>query len=182
MEIKFRTQLGELLEHLGLKGHAVEIGVAEGRNAEVLIRQKAITKLYLIDSWQHLKQSGDGGYPQKWHDDNYKDVLRRTKIHEVKRTILRGLSSEMVKEMPDDSLILAYVDGDHSYKGCLTDLQAIYPKVKVGGVISCHDYLNLSYGVNDAVRDFCKEHGITEIHTTEENGDESMVSCWFIKK
>lgn len=182
MEIKFRTQFGELLEHLGLKGDAAEIGVAEGRNAQVLIASPAITKLYLIDNWATLNQSGDGSYPQAWHDGNYKEVLQRTKRFADKRVMLKGLSSEMIKQIPDDSLVLAYVDGDHSKNGCLSDLKAIYPKVKVGGVISCHDFLNLSYGVNEAVKEFTAEVGITEIHTTEENGDDSMVSCWFVKK
>lgn len=184
MEIKYRTQLGELLEHFGLSGHAVEIGVAEGRNAQVLIESPQITKLYLIDNWATLNQSGDGSYPQSWHDKNYKEVLQRTKRFAEKRAILKGLSSEMIKQIPDDSLVLAYIDGDHSYNGCLADLKAIYPKVKNGGIVSGHDYLNLSYGVNQAVKEFATANGYSEsdIHTTEENGDTSMVSFWFVKK
>lgn len=183
MEIKYRTQLGELLEHYGLKGHAVEIGNAEGRHAQVLISQPAITKLYMIDAWQTLNQTGDGAYSQAWHDNNWKEAHERVEPFKEKAVFLKGLSSEMIKEIPDDSLILAYVDGDHSFQGCLNDLRDIYPKVKKGGIISGHDYLNMFYGVNQAVSVFLSENGysINDIHTTDEDGDTSMVSFWFVK-
>jgi len=184
MEIKYRSQLGLLLEHFGLKGDAVEIGVAEGRNAQVLITQTSITKLYMIDYWGNLNQSGDGGFPQSWHDKNYKEALQRTKNHLEKRVILKGLSGEMIKQISDDSLVLAYIDGDHSFQGCLNDLNAIYPKVKTGGIISGHDVLNKDYVVGDALKVFISENGYLEsdIHYTEENGDLNMVSFWFVKK
>lgn len=184
MEIQFRTQFPELLKHLGLQGHALECGIAEGRNAQVLIQSEQITKLYMIDAWTHLKQSGDGGYDQSWHDNNYKEMLERTEPFKEKRVILKGLSSEMIKQIPDDSLIFAYVDAHHSYEGCYQDLLNIYPKMKVGGVIAAHDFLNLSYGVNRAVKDFVSQMFIPlkDVHTTEENGDTSMVSCWFVRK
>ena len=90
----------------------------------------------------------------------------------------------MIKQIPEDSLIFAYVDCDHSFSGCYSDLMNIYPKVKVGGVIAGHDYLNASYGVNRAVTEFTKEKGYlpSDIHTTKEDGDTSMVSFWLIKK
>lgn len=154
MEIKYRSQLPELLQHLGLKGDAVEIGVAEGRNAEVLIKSENITKIYLIDNWSHLNQAGDGGHPRSWHDTNYKEAHERVEPFKEKSVFLKGMSSEMIKKIPDDSLVLAYIDGDHSFNGCFNDLINVYPKVKSGGVISLHDYENLSYRVNHAVRKF----------------------------
>lgn len=184
MEIKYRTQFGELLEHLGLKGDAAEIGVAEGRNAEVLISKPAIEKLYLIDAWTHIAQPGDGGYHQSWHDNNWKEVHERVEPWKDKAVFLKGLSGEMIKQIPDDSLIFGYVDGDHTYHGCLSDLNKIYPKITKGGVLAGHDFLNFSYGVNKAVGTFIFEnHYIpNDIHVTEEDGDISMVSFWLIKK
>jgi len=184
MEIKFRTQLGLLLDHYKLKGDAVEIGVAEGRNSQILIVQPSITKLYMIDSWTTLEQTGDGSFPQEWHDKNYKEALQRTKAYLDKRVVLKGLSGEMIKQIPDDSLVLAYIDGDHSFKGFANDIYAIYPKVKTGGIISGHDVLNKDYGVGDALKLFIADNGYSEkdIHYTEESGDLNMVSFWFVKK
>lgn len=180
MEIKYRTQLGELLKHFGLSGDAVEIGVAEGRNAEVLISQDSIKKLYLIDAWTRLEQPGDGGNTQSWHDRNYIEAQQRVSQHKDKAVFLKGLSQDMIKQIPDDSLVLAYIDGDHSFEGALRDLRAIYSKVKKGGIIAGHDYLNLSYGVNLAVTEFLENRTHVKLHVIEED-EESMASFWFIK-
>jgi len=185
MEIRFRTQFGELLEHLELKGDAVEIGVAEGLNAENIIKSPQIEKLYLIDAYTKLNQRGDGGFDQEWHDINFKLAQERLAPY-GKAIWLRGLSQDMIDSIPDDSLIFAYLDGDHSYHGALSDLQRIQKKVKVGGVIAGHDYLSPQYGVNQAVKYFVFEsdgkYEMKDIHQTEENGDGSMVSFWFVKK
>lgn len=184
MEIKYRTQIPELLNYLGLIGPALEIGVAEGRNAEILIASPNITALYLIDSWTKLDQAGDGGHPQTWHENNWMEAHERVLPWTSKAIFLKGMSHQMISRIPDDSLVLSYIDGDHSFGGCFSDLLNVYPKVKTGGVIALHDYENLSYGVNKAVRKFILEnnYSLDDLHTTEEDGDLSMVSCWFIKK
>jgi hypothetical protein len=184
MEIKYRTQFGELLESMGLEGAAAEVGVAEGRNAQVLISSPAITRLYLIDAWTQLDQPGDGGYEQPWHDNNLKEVYERVAPWKEKAVIMKGLSYNMIRQIPDNHLVLAYLDGDHSYWGAYQDLVTIYNKVKSGGIIAGHDYLNPAYGVNKAVKSFLAFNGYSQldIHVTEEDGDTSMVSFWFIKK
>jgi predicted O-methyltransferase YrrM len=50
---------------------------------------------------------------------------------------------------------VAFIDGDHSYEGCLSDLRAVLPLVKPGGKIIGHDYASYSQPVIRAVRDFC---------------------------
>lgn len=184
MEINFRDEFGVLLDRLGLKGHAVEIGVAEGRNARVLISQPAITKLYLIDNWEHLDQAGDGGHPQSWHSQNYEETLMRVLPWKDKAVIMKGMSGEKIKEIPDDSLVFAYIDCNHSYYGFMADLTGIVIKVKIGGVVAGHDVLNPAYGVGRALNDWVSENNYNpaEIHFTVENGDRSMVSFWFIKR
>lgn len=180
MEIKYRTQLGELLNNFGLSGHAVEIGVAEGRNAEVLISQPSITKLYLIDAWTRLNQPGDGGNSQTWHENNFVEAQQRVSKHKDKAVFLKGISTLMIQSIPDDSLVLAYIDGDHTYDGALRDLVAIYPKVKKGGIISGHDYLNPAYGVSRAVSDFVFSIGSPMVHVIEED-EMPMAGFWFVK-
>lgn len=186
MEINYRTEFGKLLEHLGLKGDAVEIGIAEARNSLEIISWPQIERLYLIDSWKELQQKGDGGFPQQWHDDNLKLAQQTLEPYKEKAIWLRGLSTNMIDSIPDDSLIYAYLDGNHAYEGFLSDLQKIYRKVKVGGVISGHDFLSPQYGVGKGVKYFVFEsdghYSMSDIHQTEEDGDDSMVSFWFIKK
>lgn len=185
MEIKYRTQFGELLEHLGLEGEAAEIGVAEGRNAQVLISSPAITKLYMIDNWGHLEQVGDGGHPQSWHDNNYKEAQERVETWREKSVILKGKSMLMIAKIPEKSLVFVYIDCDHSHAGFTIDLVLAHSKVIKGGVIAGHDVLNPSYGVGRALADWVRlhpEYNMGDVHYTEEDGDNSMVSFWFIKK
>ena len=50
-----------------------------------------------------------------------------------------------------------FIDGDHSYEGCLADIQNFYPHLQVGGLVVFHDsYPRLPVnGVFQAILDFC---------------------------
>lgn len=173
-----RSKLGALLNLYNLPKIAVEVGVAEGRFTEEMLKWK-LDELYLIDAWQHLEQFGDGRMPQSWHDNNLKEVKERIEKRQGQVHILKGLSSEMVKFIPDNSIGLIYLDGDHSYKGALADLRAFLPKLVDGGIMAGHDYLSPDYGVEQAVKEFTD--GRFEVNTIPE-GDIYNAGFWFIKK
>lgn len=179
LNIKHRTQLVGLLISLNLPLSAVEVGTAEGYNAEDLLKA-GMQKLYLVDNWATIEsQAGDGGFNQEWHDKNYEAAMLRIKPYGNKAIVLRGLSVDMAKEVPDGSLGLVYLDGDHSYEGVMRDLKAWFPKLVQNGVMAGHDYLNTAYGVRSAVMDFGA--GAYEIHIIEEN-KEVDAGFYFIKK
>ena len=50
-----------------------------------------------------------------------------------------------------------YVDGDHSYDGCMGDLEKYWPKTKI---IGGHDYKIKYPGVVKAVNEFTEEKNI----------------------
>ena len=179
MEIKSRTQLVELLNHFELPLTAVEVGIAEGYNSADLLKA-GITKLYMVDLWKSIAQLGDASFPQTWHDKNYRDAIERVKPYGDKAIILRGYTTDMAKEIPDGSLGLVYLDAGHNYENVKEDLKNYYPKLVSGGILSGHDYLNKSYGVFDAVNEFCKEHNL-ELNTIEETHPDNA-SFWFQKK
>jgi predicted O-methyltransferase YrrM len=57
---------------------------------------------------------------------------------------------------PDLPLDVLFIDGDHSYTGCLADLENWGPKVKDGGLILCHDSDTAGFpGVRQAIDEFC---------------------------
>ena len=66
----------------------------------------------------------------------------------------------------DDSLDFVFVDGDHSYEGCKADIEAWWPKLKKGGIMSGDDYGHTynpaegKYGVVEAVEEFAKENNL----------------------
>lgn len=149
--IKHRTELYKLLPD---KCIVVELGTAEGYSASDMCLWLNLKKIYVVDAWRTLSVVGDGGYNQEWHNKNYEAAMNRLEPFNDKVEVLRGITYLMADHVNDNSIDLLYIDADHSYEGVMKDLDAWYPKVKSGGVVAGHDFLNLSYGVNRAAKEF----------------------------
>jgi lipopolysaccharide biosynthesis glycosyltransferase len=96
----------------------------------------------------------------------------------------RGLISKnyssVIKDYPDNFIDFIYIDGNHSYEGCKYDLELSWRKLKVGGILAGHDYLNtdniLQNGktvpcdikVKKAVDEFASKYKL-KINVTKEN-------------
>jgi hypothetical protein len=178
--IKYRRDLWQLFAR---PGAAAEIGVAEGNNSRDMLEWKledgrpAVTTLYMVDRWkENPEQFGDAAMPQDWHDKNFRQVQHKIKPHGTRAIILRGDSVEMADQVPDRSLVLVYIDADHTEPGCFRDLRAWVPKVKKGGIVGLHDFLNEAYGVRKAVEAFCANN--FKIHIIEEDKPEDA-GAWF---
>lgn len=65
-------------------------------------------------------------------------------------------TASRVHTYEDESVDMAFIDGDHSEEGIMGDLRAVYPKVKHGGVILCHDCVHGSDARNGLIK-FGKE-------------------------
>lgn len=176
MEIKYRADLYKIID---LKLPAAEIGVAEGQFSRDILNW-GVSKLYSIDAWTTFAgQKGDGGFDQEWHNMNYEKAKLLLKPFGERSVILRGKSVEMSRQLEDDSLGFVNIDCDHSYEGVKGDINAYWPKLKVGGVMAFHDFENLMYGVKDAVYEFSK--GKYEIYLLPENKPEDA-GAYLIKK
>lgn len=181
MEIKYRRDLNKLLWHLELEGDTAEIGCAEGFFSADILRWNLPGKHYMIDNWGTIENSsGDGSSPQEWHDKNYTDAMERIKEFHQRVVVLRGMSVDMAKHIPDFSLALAYVDCNHTLEGVRGDMDAYYRKLVTGGVMAFHDYEAPHYGVKQAVNEFAKANGL-EIHFIAEDKPEDA-GAWFVKK
>lgn len=67
-------------------------------------------------------------------------------------SIIKRSSEEAAISIPDKSLDLVFLNGDHTAGGCLADIYTWYPKLKEGGVMLGHDYTTLhGFGVVEAV-------------------------------
>lgn len=163
MQIHSRVQLVELMKHLNLPLTAAEVGVAEGRLSKELV-QLGIEMLYLIDIWEHVPFIvGCGSFNNSWHQTNYESVLRIKNEYPDKIIMLKGFSYKMADLIPDESLGLVYIDGDHTYQGARADINSYYPKLVKGGIMAFHDAKNPTYGIVNAIWDFTKGEGINEL-------------------
>jgi hypothetical protein len=95
----------------------------------------------LIDIWKTQKNYFDGAnVAQAFQDQAYANTVRKLSPFANKTVILRMFTTEAAKLIPDESLDFVYIDARHDYCGVMEDLQNYYPKVKVGGYVSGHDY------------------------------------------
>jgi len=119
-----------------------ELGVYKGDFAlRILEKCDFLEKYYMIDPWRHLD---NWNKPANKSDEIFEQFLLETKAKTDfaadKRIILRGKTTEVVKNIPHGELDFAYIDGDHTLKGITIDLVRLFPKIKVGGWIGGDDF------------------------------------------
>lgn len=131
----------DLLSAAGAEDVA-EIGVYRGDfAAEVLAACSAVRSYYMIDPWRHL---ADWNKPANAEDATFEqffaETMQRTDFALDKRIVLRGKTTEVIGEIPDESLDFVYVDGDHTLRGIAIDLIRAYPKLRIGGWLGGDDF------------------------------------------
>lgn len=126
---------------LGVQNLA-EIGIFRGDYAEKMLQNcECLEKYYMIDPWRNLES-----WDKPANADNetlellMQRSLEKTAFASDKRVVLRGKTTEVVDNIPDNSLDLAYIDGDHTLKGITLDLIRVFPKIKTGGYIGGDDF------------------------------------------
>jgi hypothetical protein len=118
-----------------------EVGVWKGEFAEELLTEcEAISTYYMLDPWRNL---ADWNKPYNVSNDKFwavmQEAMARTEFAAQKRVVLRGETKDVAAQIPDASLDLCYIDGDHTLRGILIDLMKLYPKVKDGGLLGGDD-------------------------------------------
>jgi hypothetical protein len=156
----------DLIDLLPKGGKVAEIGVWKGDLSHYILDKCKPVELSLIDTWGETKDKKyelDPSYSSSNDADNiYKRIC--TKFERDGRVkIYRGFSSDMVSMFPDEYFDWIYIDGDHTYKEVLSDLELYSAKVKKNGFILGHDYTKAEYigydfGVIEAVNDFVKKY------------------------
>ena len=157
-----------------------EIGIWKGYNAREIIKARPLITHIMVDPWdaenrdKSFIESGsqDSQVSQAEYDKCFNVTLIRIGPWLERCKIMRMKSIDAAKQMQDNSLDYVFIDGDHSYKGVKRDIEAWYPKVKLGGWIGGHDYhIRFKTGVMKAV----DEAFPSEV---EFGGD----MTWFIRK
>lgn len=160
----------DLIKKLPANIICAEIGVFEGEFSRLIHSTIRPSRLYLVDLFQGPMISGDkNGENTKTIllDHAYKKLLARySSSPEV--SLFRGRSELFLSLLPDAHLDFIYIDGDHRYEGCRSDLLLARNKVKRGGIIAGHDYCDQFPGVMRAVDEFSREHNLQLELTSED--------------
>ena len=186
-----RVNLGKIFQEHNQIGVGAEIGVLYGTYTNQLFEDWK-GQILAVDIWterpQYLR-----AIDQLWNTNTI---------------ITRGSSTDVANIIKDGSLDWVYLDGDHTYKGINEDMSAWFPKIRKGGVISGHDYINWHEMTQDekntspyldpdleknlvykGVDEFCEKHGykfeLLHDHIMLIDGElrhfPDLASWWFIK-
>lgn len=160
-----REALGYWLNQSHLHASMAEVGCAQGIFAATVLEQWHGTRYHMIDPWavqdkEVYRENQPESYDNWWND--CVDLARR----DTRVNLLRKLSLEAAPTFMNAELDCVYIDGNHAYGAVMADLDAWWPKVRVGGLIGGHDYYTKTDGgawveVEPAVKRWAGEHNVS---------------------
>ena len=179
-----RNEVGYWLNWLGLVGEGVEVGVFKGQFSFHLLNTWECRLLTSVDPWKEFSTTeyiDVCNLAQDMHERNYEETLTRLTPFGDRSRLLRATSADGAEEFADGTLDFVYLDAQHHYEAVCDDIRVWYPKVRSGGVLGGHDYLDgvISsgvYGVKQAADEFAASIGADIIATRE-----PVYKSWFIK-
>jgi Methyltransferase domain len=183
-----RDELPALLNARGLHGRGAEIGVKLGVYSDELLSHWRGEQLVSIDPWlsadpdEYVDRSN---VSQDEFEHYYEETRQRLRDHGSRSSIWRMTSLEAAAKVPDQSFDFVYIDARHDYESVKEDLEAWCGKVRPGGVLAGHDYVDgdLPQGefyVKSAVDEFFGERGI-DVHGTEGPSAVEMFPTWVVE-
>lgn len=126
-----------------------------------------IKTLYGIDSWAPYEDHINPNAAPKIMDHKSIDLARETALHFVhfsgesdRAVILEEDTLEAAPKFEDESLDFVFCDAHLNGEQLLAEMEAYYPKTKVGGLFMGHDWGTRP--TRDAVREFRQAHGIDQ--------------------
>jgi predicted O-methyltransferase YrrM len=136
-DVKVLIELGRKIPE---NGRYLETGSYLGCSAHIIAESSKNTTLWCHDiwvtEWSELK-----GTPPPEVKDYFYEFYKNVKKYKLENRIIpvRGDSAYTIGIHDDNSIDLAFIDGDHSYEGCMADLKAVWPKMKSGATVIVHD-------------------------------------------
>lgn len=182
-DLKSRYDIGQVLDAMGLTGEGAEVGVAFGENAEIILDSCELKKLHLIDPWNYVPNENPKGYADAIKDWEgcMKYAMQKLSRFDRRAAFYRRTSVEGAAMFKDGSLDFVYIDANHMRPYIDNDLNAWWPKVKVGGIFGGHDYHmvndpDYTCEVKEAVDAFFADKDYT-LHITNAEGDSPSWYC-----
>lgn len=137
-----RVDLAKFLSKMGNTG--VEIGVAHGKYSKILMDANPELTLYGVDPYEVY--SGYKDYQlQRTFEAMRADAHTRLDAY-PNYHFVRKTSMDALADFEDGRLDFVYIDGNHSDPWVTDDIREWAKKVRVGGVVSGHDYARIDGG------------------------------------
>lgn len=182
-------------------GYGVEVGTFKAEFSKFMLENWNGT-LYMVDVWNPLGEEYlDSSNHKNYQNQIYSCAMENLQGFEDRGIMIRAKSEKASKIFHEESLDFVYIDANHAYDFVVNDINYWFGKVKKGGYLWGHDYINLDwyndpnflpnkkdkhiwsnnfyhgvFGVNPAVDEFCKNNNYEPIITNE------FFGTWMIQK
>jgi GR25 family glycosyltransferase involved in LPS biosynthesis len=174
-KLQGRDDLPGLLKHLKLNGRGVEIGVGDGKFSQQLASEAEFLEFYSVDSWNRITNDSFYANGEKMVNEFSEKCYEwaKEKLEPLGVKIIRQDSVEAAKTFPDNFFDFIYIDADHTEEAVVADIEAWYPKLRKGGMMAGHDYMDAKmdwengiyslFGVKSAVDNFAEKNNLNLI-------------------
>ena len=145
-------------------GHTTgaEVGVWKGEYSRAFCEAIPGLQWTCVDPWAPYAEYRDNKNQQDLIDHAFGKATAALRPYAVR--FLRMYSEDAAPLVPDQSLDVVYLDGNHEAAFVRQDLALWTPKVRSGGLVAGHDYRVNKHKphiqVKDAVDRYTAEHGI----------------------
>lgn len=140
----------------------VELGCWKGKSSSYLLTEALnsgkMLDISFIDTWmgsiEHLDPECEFHEPGLLNNPDHIWEIFNQNIAKINypKNLFRRDTFDAVSYFEDASISFLFIDTDHEYEHVIKEIDAWYPKVKLGGIIAGHDYF--TPGVNQAVNEF----------------------------
>lgn len=137
-----------------------ELGVLRGETLLHLVSRCPHLTMVGVDTWTVAEGADsaweDGGRSYTGHDlEGYHGRLQRLLGPFSSRTALLRMPTQQAElEFDDGHFDFVFIDADHRYEAVKADIEAWWPKIRVGGMLLGHDWGDRAFpGVERAVRE-----------------------------
>jgi len=178
-------------EELGDVNIAVELGVWRGHYSKSIIHHLIPKTFYGVDPYELYEGYTDK--PGGMSNTEFNSQTNMNNLHtevqkkyeylndsyiKTKSILVREFGAPYAAQFEDNSVDFVYLDADHKYESVKEEIKAWWPKIKLGGILAGHDYIDVSYfGVIPAVDEFVEREKL-ELKIT----DEEFATWWVTKK
>ena len=126
--------------------NVVEIGARYGESSKVILENLNVDKYIIIDQYTSYEEYSGDGFNKIMSDDNDDKIFNETKnklesLHN-NMVFYRTFSTDVntINAIENNSIDLIFIDGNHTYKYVLEDLENYYPKLNKNGIICGDDF------------------------------------------